>query len=477
MIDILISGGTVVTMDPSRQVIEDGAVAIEGGRILEVGRTDELLARYTAARTIDARRQVVLPGLIDGHCHAGHPLTKSLGGDDTDQWHRAIERIYAQESSEEFWHADALLSSVERLKGGTTTSLVYLGGGDRVIRTDDVRYGDLHCEAVRDVGVREFLAVGPNTPPFPHRYVQWDGHERREVMVGFERQMLVSEALIQKWHNKAEGRIRICMASPVIEPDKVPDRSELDSMCRQVQDVCDLSRRYSVLYAQDSHTRGTVEFAYNELGVLGPDALLAHATNLTPHEIEICRATDSRVVHNPTAIAAIVRRCPVPELLDAGVTVMLGSDGNGPDRGFDMFRHMFYCMRYHRTSYHDPRVMPPGKVLEMVTVDAARALGLEKEIGSLEAGKQADVILVDMYKPHLYPFHMPVHRLLYFAFGSDVDTVIVQGKVVMEGREVKTVDESEVLERAQRAADEAMAAGGFAPLLEIPEGFWGRSRY
>ncbi len=477
MIDTLISGGTVVTMDPSRRVIEDGSVAIEGGRILEVGRSDDLHAKYTAARTIDAHHKTVLPGLIDGHCHAGHSLTKTIGADDSRRWYEAVEQIYALGSSEEFWQADALLSSVERLKSGTTTCVVLFGGGNMIMRTDDVRYGDLHCEAVRDVGVREFLAVGPNTPPFPHRYVQWSGDGRREVMVSFERQMQVSEELIRRWHNKAEGRIRICMASPVIEPDDVPDKAVLTMVSDQARDVRSLSRKHGLLFTQDGHTRGTVEFAYNELGVLGPDALLAHATNLTPHEIELCRATDSRIVHNPTSVASILRRCPVPELLDAGATVMLGSDGNGPDRGFDMFRHMFYCMRYHRTYYHDPKVLPPGKVLEMVTVDAARALGLEKEIGSLEAGKQADVILVDMYKPHLYPFHMPVHRLLYFAFGSDVDTVIVQGKVVMEGREVKTVDESEVLERAQRAADEAMAAGGFAPLLEIPEGFWGRSRY
>jgi cytosine/adenosine deaminase-related metal-dependent hydrolase len=120
--------------------------------------------------------------------------------------------------------------------------------------------------------------------------------------------------------------------------------------------------------------------------------------------------------------------------------------------------------------------MPPGKVLEMATIDAARALGLEQELGSLEPGKKADLILIDMFKPHLYPLNMPVHRVTYFANGNDVDTVIVNGQVLMENRIVKTVDEASVLERAQKAAEEAMERTNLGHLLAIPEKFWGASR-
>ena len=166
----------------------------------------------------------------------------------------------------------------------------------------------------------------------------------------------------------------------------------------------------------------------------------------------------------------------MPELIDAGVNVILGSDGTAPDRSYDMFRHMFQCMRHHRANYYDAQYMPPGKVLEMATIDAARGLGLGDEIGSLEAGKKADIILVDMYRPHLYPTNMPVHRVVCFANGNDVDTVIVDGVVLMEGRAVRSVDEGEVLELAQRETDAMLDRMGIRDLTAIPDGFWGRSR-
>jgi cytosine/adenosine deaminase-related metal-dependent hydrolase len=167
----------------------------------------------------------------------------------------------------------------------------------------------------------------------------------------------------------------------------------------------------------------------------------------------------------------------VPELLDAGVTVMLGSDGTAPDRGYDMFRHMWQCMHYHRRHFRDTGVLPPGKVLEMATIDAARALGLDRDIGSLETGKRADVILVDLAKPHLYPLNMPVYRVMYFANGADVDTVLVDGKVLMEGRKVLTVNEADVLESAQQEAERMLDRTGLRHLTEFPPKFWGHSRY
>ena len=141
-----------------------------------------------------------------------------------------------------------------------------------------------------------------------------------------------------------------------------------------------------------------------------------------------------------------------------------------------MFRHMFQCMRHHRAHYKDALYMPPGKVLEMVTIDSAKGLGLEKDIGSLEAGKKADIILIDMFRPHLYPTNMPVHRVVSFANGNDVDTVIVDGVVLMEGRSVSSVDEAQVLELAQREADAVLDRMGIRDLTSIPPGFWGRSR-
>ena len=475
-VDILIAGGTVITMDSLRRVLEDGAVAIVADRIVAVGPTRDLEARYAPRERIDARRKVVMPGLIDGHGHAGHGLVKSLGMD-TDEWYAATEAIYARGSTVDFWRAEALLAGVERVRFGVTTSLAMFGGGDMVMRTDDTVYGDAYLAAMDTVGLRFFLAVGPRRPPFPRTYVRWDGDSAREVAVSFQRQLEVSEALVRRWNGAAGGRLHIAIAFPTHHPDTDPVRgAALAELRAQATAARALSRRYGLLFTQDGHSRGTVKFAHEVLGILGPDALLSHATGLTDEEIALVARTGTKIVHNPSAVAAIRERFPLIELLDAGATVMLGSDGVAPDRSYDMFRHMFQAMRYHRFHFRDPKVLPAGKVLEMVTVDAARALGLEREIGSLEPGKKADVILVDWWRPHLVPMNMPLYRLAYFANGNDVSTVLVNGRVLMRDRRVLTVDEDSVLTLAQREADAAIRRTGLERLMETPAGFWGRSR-
>jgi 5-methylthioadenosine/S-adenosylhomocysteine deaminase len=475
--DVLITGGTVITMDPQRRVLENTAIAIVGDRIAGIGPTAELEAAYQATRVIEAGGNVVMPGLIDGHGHAGHGLVKSLGTD-TGEWYQACEIIYATGSTEDFWRADALLTATERLKFGVTTGLTFFGGGDSVMRTDDPRYGDAYLQAIDDVGVRWFLAVGPRRPPFPRTYAHWDGDTRTEVEVTFEQQLETTETLINRWHGQGDGRINIAVMFPTHHPENGElGEAEFQDLVRRTQATRDLSREYGLLFTQDGHARGTVKFAHEELDILGPDALLSHATELTDEEIRICAETNTRIVHNPSAIASIRGRCPVTELQEAGVTVMLGSDGVAPDRSYDMFRHMFQAMRYHRFHFRDPDVLPAGRVLAMATIEAARALGLEDEIGSLEVGKKADIILIDMHQPHLYPPNMPLYRVAYFANGNDVETVIVNGEVLMLDRVVQTVDEDEVLALAQREIRAALDRTGLQHLVDTPEGFWGLSNW
>ena len=471
--DLLITGGTVITMDPERRVLEDAAVAIAGDRILAVGPSAGVARLYRAKRVIDAKRKVVMPGLIDGHGHAGHGLLKSLGTDLPGEWYKACERIYAEGSTEQFWRADALLSSLERLKFGVTAGVTFFGGGESIMRTDDPRYGHAALAAVQQVGVRWILAVGPRPGPYPNKYVNWEGASPRDVAVTFEDHLAASEALIERWHGAANGKISIAMMFPTHHPETSKlTAAEEAGLVQRARAARALSKKHGLLFTQDGHSRGSVKYADERLGILGPDVLLSHATGLTDEEIQICRRTDTRISHNPSAIASIRARCPATELIDAGVTVMLGSDGVAPDRSYDMFRHMFQAMRYHRFHFRDDSVLPAGKVLEMVTIDAARALGMEKDLGSIEAGKKADVILLDMFKPHLYPLNMPVYRVAYFANGNDVDTVIVNGQVLMEGREVRGVNEAEVLELAQRETDLALRRTKLEHLLAIPPRFW-----
>lgn len=477
MNEILIVDGIVVTMDADRRVIEHGAVAIRDDRIVEVGDTAALRPRYPGARIIDADRHVVMPGLIDGHAHAGHGLVKTLGGGDGEAWYQACHTFYTVGSDEQFWRAEARLSAIERLKCGVTTGVSLLGGGDSVYRTDEPRYGIAHADAVDDVGIRAFVAIGPCRPPYPRTYAALDRGGRRELMVGFEQHLETIETLLRDRHRKKTGRIHFSTSMPV-HSDEVDDwtKANADMIKAQSRTVRELGRRYGATFTQDGHKRGSLAIAH-EFGLLGPDAYMSHNIDLTERDMAVVKETDTRIVHNPSAVMSIRGRCPVPELIDMGVTVALGSDGTAPDRSFDMFRHMFQCMHYHRRHFRDAGILPPGKVLEMVTIDAAKALGMDREIGSLEPGKKADIVLVDMVKPHLYPLNMPVYRLVCFANGADVDTVLVDGNVLMEKRRVLSVDERTVLDEAQQAAEDILARTGLGHLTKTPERFWGVSRY
>jgi 5-methylthioadenosine/S-adenosylhomocysteine deaminase len=269
--DLLITHGIVVTMDPARRVLRDGAVAIEDGTIIAVGSTAEVAAVHRASRTIDASGKVAMPGLIDSHAHGGHGLVKTMGGGDTDAWFRACEEIYARGSDESFWQAEAALAALERLKCGTTTGVSLLGGGDHILRCDDVAFGTAYCQAIAEIGIRGVVAVGPCRPPFPKHFSRWRGATAEPRSVSFAQQHHVSEALIKQWHRGAGGRLRMAVSFPVHDPMEQPnDAVSLGEIREQAAAMRVLARRYGVIFTQDGHKGGTIELAHREFDLLGP---------------------------------------------------------------------------------------------------------------------------------------------------------------------------------------------------------------
>lgn len=475
-VDLIVTGGTVITMDAARRILPQGAVAVTGERIVAVGPAAEIAARYSAARVIDATGKVVMPGMIDVHAHAGHGLIKTMGMEQGNHWEEICGAAYTVGSTPDFWQAEAALAALERLRFGVTTGVSLLGGGDTIMRTDDPAYGAAHCAGVEAVGTRSVVAVGPTRPPHPRAYADWIDGRAVEKSVSFEDQLAVSERLLSDWHGR--GRIRIALLTPVLRDEHRDGLSaaDYDLAVRQTQRVRALSREAGVVFTQDGHRKGSVARA-EATGILGPDALLSHAVDLTEDEIRIVAATGTRIAHNPSAIASILGRCPAVELIEAGAVVAIGSDATAPDRSADMFRHMQQCMHYHRRHFRDPAVLPPGKVLEMVTVDAATALGLSDEIGALAPGLRADIVVVDMARPHLAPFNMEAFRLVYFANGNDVDTVIIDGEVVLHGGVPLRVSTAAVVAAANRAAQALIDRMGLHDMIGQPEGFFGASRY
>ena len=478
MADIIITHGVIIAIDPERRIIEDGAIAVEADRIIDIGTSDEVMCRHQAPVVIEAHRKAVMPGFVDAHAHAGHGIIKTLGGNNSEDWYKACELAYTVGSTEDFWFAESQLAALERVRFGVTAGVSLLGGGDSIMRTDAPVYADAHCEAVVEVGTRSVVAIGPTRPPHPRRYASWSGMERRDDMVGFDQQMESCKTIIDRWHRTHGLRLNIAMLTPTLREEHARDlgKADFETAQKQTKEARALSRERGTIFTQDPHTRGSIAFAHG-LGILGPDALLSHATNLTDAEISICAETDTKIAHNPSAVASIHGRCPVPELLDAGVTVALGSDATAPDRSGDMFRHIQQAMHYHRTYFRDPEVLPPGRVLEMATIDAARSIGLGDEIGSLEIGKKADIILVDLARPHMAPFHMPAYRIACFANGNDVATVIVDGKLLMHERKVLNIDEAKVIDAAHREAELLLDRLDIRHMLAMPENFWKATHY
>jgi cytosine/adenosine deaminase-related metal-dependent hydrolase len=472
---LLVADGLVVTMDAERRVIEGGAVLVEGGRITAVGEAAAMRAAHPGVPELPARGKAILPGLIDVHAHAGHTLVKTLGGGDSGRWTEAVEAIYPRGATPEFWGADGALAALERLKAGVTTGLSIFGAYGS--RTDEPAHAEAHCAAYRRVGVRHVVCPGVSPPPYPNLFHRWDGDRREVLEVPLKRQIEVCRDLVATQHGAADGLTRVMLCAPVAfsgRPGVTPETAAgYDAVARQVRAV---SRELGVGFTQDGHRGGTVRAAA-AAGLLGPDALLSHCIDLEDDEIRLIAESDTKVAHNPSANFSIMGRCPAIELMDAGATVAIASDGTAPDRSFDMFRHMFQAMHYHRRHFRDAKVLPPGKALEMVTRDAARALGLEGEIGSLEAGKRADIAILDLRRPHLWPGDMPLYRLVCFAVGSDVDTVLVGGRVAMAGRRVLTVEEEAVMEDATREIGLALDRSGMRRMTEMPAGFWGATRY
>ncbi|WP_417548727.1 amidohydrolase family protein [Marinobacter segnicrescens] len=453
-----ITNTTAITMDSDRRVIENATILFENDRITAVGLADEVAVPAEAER-IEGANMISLPGLIDSHAHAGHGLTRNLGGGDGDAWFQACEAIYTRESTPGFWQAEARLSGLERLKAGITTCTMLLGGGADHYRTDTVEAGNLHCEATREIGIRTMLAVGLNRRPFPKAYRSLD--LAKEVSLSFEDQLEVCGELARTNRDFLNDCAGICLIMPVYSPEDFAQAPEdIRRMCRAVMD---LREDHGLLFTQDGHRSGSIALA-EELAILGPWAYLSHSVDLTPEDMAAAKRSGASIVHNPSAIMSVLGRCPAPELRDMGVNVALGSDAAAPDRGYDMFRHMAQCLHYHRRHFRDPEVMMPSDVLQMCTIDAAKAIGMEAELGSLEVGKKADIIMLDRRKPHLYPPMMPLTTVAQFANAADVDTVIVNGKIRMKNRQT-ALDESAILDAAESEMDAALSRSGLTHLL------------
>ena len=480
MQDLLFHDATVVTMDRSRAIREHTSVAVRGERIVEVGPSATLRDKYRAAKVIDCGRKAVMPGMVDLHGYLGGSLLKSAGQNLSGGARRSmLENLLPDFTDEEWWEADAQLNALERLKMGTTCMFSMMGGNGT--RTDDVVFTQVAARELQRIGLRTRIGVGPARPPWPRRFTYWRNGVKTERMVSFDEVMDNCDRLLSQSKPQNEGIVDYGVALSRIgnrnEHDPVwsPEREQW--VRKQAEAIRHLQKKHGVIFW--THMYGNaIEYAHDEkLGLLGPDTVLSHCTGISERAIGIMRDTGTHAAHHPRAarIYTYPGRCPVPELIDAGITVALGSDSPST-HNCDLFLDMKAAIDQQRIHFKDANVLPPGKVLEMATIDGCKALGLDKELGSVEAGKKADLITVNLFQPHLYPLDMIVYRLVYNATGADVVDVTVSGRLVMEDRRILTVDEGEVLEHAQEVYRRFVERADLAAHTQGPERFWGASR-
>lgn len=474
--DILLTNATIVTMDETRRVIDNGAMAICGNKIDAVGKKEDILSKYIAGETIDCTHKTVIPGLIDTHGHAGHALFKTIGVDSRNHWMFIATPSYHHYTTDEFWYYEARVAALERLKMGTTCGLSMISSAQR---SDDPVFGCNNAKGYAEVGIRGVVAVGPCNPPFPRKFSRWVGGKRVECEVSFEKMMETTEAVIQTWNHGACDRIHVFVAPFVLStsmfasgPTPVDTAVRLSNHDRRMMRAV---REMASKYKTRIHTEafgGMIRLAaQDEYALLGEDVHIQHCTGISFQETKILAETHTHVSSAP-GYGQSSGRCPIPELLWMGGNVAISTDGNSPSTSFDMFQAIRKTQLIQQLMLRDPLLLPPGKLLEMVTINAAKAMGIEKELGSLEPGKKADVVVIDMWQPHLVPNFMPAHRLVYEAVGNDVQTVLVDGKVVLRDRKPTCIDEDEVLRTGQEEAIRLVERANLHEHLVPPKSFW-----
>ena len=446
----VLAGATVVTMDPARRVLDDGAVAFDEESIRAVGPTATVRAAYPDADVVDCAGRLVLPGFVNTHTHLFQTLLKGLGDDRVlSDWFTSMTGPSAVELTPEDCYAAPLHGCAEALTTGTTTLLDFMYVHPRP------GLGDAVVEAMADVGIRGVLARGYMT-------AGEDVGVPPQLVQPVDAALSDAARLISTW-NRPRSRVTVglapCMSWSVDAATLRETRSLADATGALVTmhlsespfDVDESVRRFGMR---------DVPFAA-ETGLLGPDLLAAHCVQVDSTDLDLLAASDTKVSHNPCSNLYLGSGfAPVPEMQRRGITVGLASDGPASSSNHSMLQAMKFAALLHKGVHRNPEIMTAEKALEMATIDGARALGMDAVIGSLEVGKRADVVVLDMSNLCVTPVHAAVSSLVYSQRGDEVTRVYVDGQLVVADGALVTVPEDDIRARSAAAARGLAARAG-----------------
>lgn len=430
---IILKNGVVLTMNDERVIYDDGMVVIEGEKIIDVGKTADLEKKYSEknARVIDCHKKAVMPGLVDLHFHTaigkGYNDSKPLLEYLMEFWYPVIRAISPEDA---YWAA--LSSYTDAIKSGTTTV------------NDQWRQMESCADAAEEIGIRAVLSC--------------DCADEEHKLDSLKD----NETLYRNKHDRANGRIEVYVGIewlPISSKELLVGARALANDLKTGIHVHLNESLGEVETSLKKFGRRPTEFAY-DCGLLGPDCVAAHCVWLSDVEIALMRETGTQISHNPSSNAKLgngVAR--IPEILAAGINVGLGHDSAESNNNRDMFEVMKWAGCVHRATRVDASLMPAEFVVSMATRNGSKAL--KHNTGSLEPGKKADVIVIDLKNPQLTPVVLGENTNLYSHFvfgcnGSIVETSIIDGQIVMENRVLKTVNEAEVVEKANKAFQQVL---------------------
>jgi 5-methylthioadenosine/S-adenosylhomocysteine deaminase len=422
-VDTIIVRGIVVTMDSKRTVLNDGAVAVRGGRILAVAPTSEVLARYRSRNIVNAGGRVVIPGLVNTHTHVPMTLFRGLADDlDLQEW--LTQHIFPAEArnvDENFVRAGTRLALVELIRGGTTTF------------NDMYYFEDAIAEETSKAGMRAVL--GQTLIDFP-----------APDFKTFDSALEGARAFVTKWKNHPLITPAIAPHAPytVSTENLLKSRRLADELKAPVH-IHVAEAASETEFIQQNH-KGLRPIEYLEsIGFFGPKTIAAHVIQANEGELLILKNREVGIAHNPQSnmkLAAGV--APVPSMLRLGLRAGLGTDGAASNNDLNLWEEMDTAAKLHKVFLGDPKVATAEEMFAMATIGGARALHLEDRIGSIEAGKRADIVMVDFDRPNQTPFYNIYSHLVYATKADSVDSVMIEGRWVMIGKRLLTLDESAI---------------------------------
>jgi len=429
-IDLIISGGKALLMDDGDSCLENAAIAVNASAIIDIGPKETILPKYCAKKTIQAENALIMPGFVNTHTHAAMTCFRGIA-DDLELMDWLQNYIFPAEAKNvnphlAYW--GSLLAAAEMIKSGTTTFC------DMYIFEEET------ARAAKEAGMRCLLGEVLFDFPSPSCKTPEEG-------------LAYTRRLIEKWRD--DPLISIIVEPHALytcSPDVLAQAKALADEYQLMLGVHLLENKAELDQLQSKFGKSAVSFL-EDIGYLNERLLAFHCVHFSADDMQRFARYGCKVSHNPASNMKLANGItPVTDMIAAGITVGLGTDGCASNNTLDMIKEMSTAAKLHKVAMLDPTVMDAKTAVRMATLNGAKALNLDRVVGSLEVGKKADIIVIGLDKPHLTPLYNEYSHLVYAAGGADVDSVVINGKVVMEDRRLLTINENDVMKEVRKIA-------------------------